>query len=1573
MPNIGNRKSRDLEARLGLRVGTRPPRDEDGADNSFYAYPADNNKMALDMKVGGQWYSAGEMVRVTGRRGFGSSRGPFGAADLQRLENMIAAMEGKFGKYFPSDFWVSPSVLHFGQVEEGVEEEDCMPLSIEARNFNDYAVSLKIQVLDDDHSPINSVQSSVVYQQNFGTDSGDWYEFDCLVSHTSIDGTNNPPDDGEESSSTEWSFVQNHGAVQPGSPSAWADATSYWTYDIAPSFEVSRDGVTWVSHIPEDGTAIAMTIPPFSQAKGGRVFFVRVRPGIGEYPLTDDATQIIRLGFYAGDSMIDAYDVIAMFSTNRMSTMFVDPLEFSLGAVDTDLTADVDNGGEDAVPLLPHFDIRNEGIGISENASGTLKSYYADDSLIRLFDTTGDPPTDFQFDYIVKNYVTDTWSVTGTLPTGMVLGSPAKSGTTLSMTWVMPPGTGIRVYPICTPDGDGFTNLPPENILYVDTGCPAPYHRVTVSYTQAGDFSGNPGDKPAFAFERALTVPTTPSEPNSGSYTTTTPAGWDDGPSAPSGPTDETRLWMIQAVFAYGDTDATGPTVSDWTTPIDIENQSGVYVIWTRSAYNDYSDPPTTPPTAMSGTPAAPDWTDHDDWEDAASDDSIWMAISTYMNGSWSAWQISRVMGEDGATGGEGSDAYWMSLTLESGDDTIAWVQDQDGTWSPSTYGYSYIKATLYQGGVSQGWKMTRVTNNLDGTLATSDTTSGGTETITLTVTNNGSSMVLDFSHAGSGAVGRETFYVVLWGQDHAPIYYILPLAGTAIHNSTGTLELEARQIVAGVDTLAASPIELYTWNQVEGSYNHGNSWLTIGDDDINGDLIVYLANARVDTGGDVFDSITLVDIADGEDGEGVGAYLQWEYSDDGGLTWSSLSEIDFGIVRSHSGTDAQEYEEAIGASGAVFGTNGLVRLRNTGTEETGSFSFSIEHLTPTGSVFSEEYGYSSPLATRLPDYSYSNWDFRFTAPTWNTTNYPIGTTELSHTAILRIEGVAGSSLTLKGLSGRFYHFTTIHPNSSTEPSFSIDLGNVARGATSQIRLPVKNVGSLAVRLRLSLWGVGNYEIGKPALTISTSTGNSAAFDSWGPWLDLDANGGANDEGYFDILLAPDFDDPELPLAYWKDSGYGSILIDIDSQIGTEIDGNQLPSYWDQGPLGLLYGSIGGDVLWARPLIPFTDLGTMHYKRSGVGFIDMVNVTSEPHTFLPQISVEALAYTLLDEDGSSDAMTISSGGVYTVFYRAAAPYDRLKYLRYYGVELPGEKIESSIAVEFEAAEDHTVSILGNSGSLPATVTRNWHGLDITKISFTIPYKMDFGVVQEGNFADAWKHRKLVGIVNYTVNTKTVLIRPGGNDSSEASTSQRYPLSFFNVNQDDGGYTENSAPNHDWATYYGTENNASSWTSETSLFSTSVLAKSITYFWLVPYVTQGQGDGEYAMETRLLNTSEDPTEEIIFYPRLIATAATTDACTIISPRAEEVWTVGGQRQIVWDANTDDVAVKIVLIKSGTTSIIGGTGKTLNTGCFTWTVSRFGEAAGGSFTIQVRDGSDNELVSGQSTSASFTIED
>lgn len=130
-----------------------------------------------------------------------------------------------------------------------------------------------------------------------------------------------------------------------------------------------------------------------------------------------------------------------------------------------------------------------------------------------------------------------------------------------------------------------------------------------------------------------------------------------------------------------------------------------------------------------------------------------------------------------------------------------------------------------------------------------------------------------------TGRASAWAYYSVSEGVDYTPgqpplsaqdIYYILPTNGTSIHNSTGTLTLEARQIIDNVDTLISSGnIQLYvngtTLVTIANGYASPSDGYTGTFDagDISGSLVVEL---RDGSGGTLLDSITLVDIADGAD-----------------------------------------------------------------------------------------------------------------------------------------------------------------------------------------------------------------------------------------------------------------------------------------------------------------------------------------------------------------------------------------------------------------------------------------------------------------------------------------------------------------------------------------------------------------------------------------------------------------------------------------------------------------------------------------------------------------------------------
>lgn len=111
-----------------------------------------------------------------------------------------------------------------------------------------------------------------------------------------------------------------------------------------------------------------------------------------------------------------------------------------------------------------------------------------------------------------------------------------------------------------------------------------------------------------------------------------------------------------------------------------------------------------------------------------------------------------------------------------------------------------------------------------------------------------------------------------------ATLYYIKPLDGTAIKNGLGTLRIEAHRILAGVDAvLGAGPIQLYEGSTAKGytaSFNSAS---------ITGSVVIEMKDGPTGT---VYDSIALVDIADGTPG-GPGTNAVYGYVEaDGPLAW---------------------------------------------------------------------------------------------------------------------------------------------------------------------------------------------------------------------------------------------------------------------------------------------------------------------------------------------------------------------------------------------------------------------------------------------------------------------------------------------------------------------------------------------------------------------------------------------------------------------------------------------------------------------------------------------------------------
>jgi hypothetical protein len=101
-------------------------------------------------------------------------------------------------------------------------------------------------------------------------------------------------------------------------------------------------------------------------------------------------------------------------------------------------------------------------------------------------------------------------------------------------------------------------------------------------------------------------------------------------------------------------------------------------------------------------------------------------------------------------------------------------------------------------------------------------------------------------------------------------LYYIAPTGGTALKNGSGSLTVQARKIVNGVDSLiSAGSIKLYVGSTVvteANGYATGSDGYTgvFDEGDISGATTVTLKDGPT---GDPLDTITLVDIDDGTSG----------------------------------------------------------------------------------------------------------------------------------------------------------------------------------------------------------------------------------------------------------------------------------------------------------------------------------------------------------------------------------------------------------------------------------------------------------------------------------------------------------------------------------------------------------------------------------------------------------------------------------------------------------------------------------------------------------------------------------
>ena len=167
-------------------------------------------------------------------------------------------------------------------------------------------------------------------------------------------------------------------------------------------------------------------------------------------------------------------------------------------------------------------------------------------------------------------------------------------------------------------------------------------------YHDTGIVPQGPGVFKSIVFKRFSSRPSTPT---GGSYLSPVPSGWSDG--IPSG---TEQIWISTRVFT---SDGESPQTSEWTTPQMASDTPDIDF--------EYSSIVTNP-----GNP-----TDNpDNWSNAATENSIWMAVRKKSIGTWSSWEINKIKGE---TGAEGYSPTVSTGTSSDGSTTIT-VTNKDGS-----------------------------------------------------------------------------------------------------------------------------------------------------------------------------------------------------------------------------------------------------------------------------------------------------------------------------------------------------------------------------------------------------------------------------------------------------------------------------------------------------------------------------------------------------------------------------------------------------------------------------------------------------------------------------------------------------------------------------------------------------------------------------------------------------------------------------------------------------------------------------------------------------------------------------
>lgn len=138
----------------------------------------------------------------------------------------------------------------------------------------------------------------------------------------------------------------------------------------------------------------------------------------------------------------------------------------------------------------------------------------------------------------------------------------------------------------------------------------------------------------SYAFIRSNTVVT--DAPTGGSFTSPHPttSGWSDGV-----PTGNEPVYMSSRCFT---SDGLPPQQSTWSVPSLMCDTADIDI-----CYNASTNKPSIPSSHGAQN-------DSNGWHDQATENDIWMAVSSKVGGAWTSWQIVKIKGETGAKGDQG-------------------------------------------------------------------------------------------------------------------------------------------------------------------------------------------------------------------------------------------------------------------------------------------------------------------------------------------------------------------------------------------------------------------------------------------------------------------------------------------------------------------------------------------------------------------------------------------------------------------------------------------------------------------------------------------------------------------------------------------------------------------------------------------------------------------------------------------------------------------------------------------------------------------------------------------------------